>query len=242
MTGNATIEAIDLARECLYRFLAGALSDPCGARFALVTDRTAQELALQASEHLRANAPADSEALRCEEIMAWLAQPREDLAAEYQRVFGFCAGVFPPFESEFFPNKEPFFRAQQMADVAGFYGAFGLRPIRSEGERVDHIALELEFMALLLAKRRLAGSEEERAVCESASANFFRDHLGWWAPAFARGLQERGDPGFYASVGRTLSAFLMDERRRWPVEPARVPLPVAEIDPRMDTDCAVCSV
>jgi nitrate reductase assembly molybdenum cofactor insertion protein NarJ len=63
-------------------------------------------------------------------------QQGRSLDAEYDRVFGLASLVAcPPYEAEFHAAGETFFRSQQMADIAGFYAAFGLEASRNAGER-----------------------------------------------------------------------------------------------------------
>lgn len=235
--------AVDLAREGLYRFLAVALSDPRQERFELVLDPCYRPWLLEAVALLRDEAAAAPEArgfgelpaeeLRLEELAAEIDRGRDYLIAEYDRIFGLTiARECPPYETEYFSSSEPFFRSQQMADVAGFYRAFGLETPHTRPERPDHVAMELEFMAILLLKRRLAaaavgqtaGAADEVFVCEEAERAFFRDHLAWWLPAFATGLRRRAEHGFYAALSRALAALLPLERRRAGVAPPRLPL------------------
>src|SRR5262245_45700315 len=169
-------QAIDLARECLYRFLAAALSDPCGERWRLLLDFENQELAREAADLLRSEArpvplgcgELPPEALDLRPLLLETARPLEWLRAEHDRVFGLVpARECPPYETEYHPSSETFFRSQQLADVAGFYRAFALDTSRAEPERPDHVALELEFMAFLLLKKRLAltsGAPDEDIV------------------------------------------------------------------------------
>jgi TorA maturation chaperone TorD len=102
-----------------------------------------------------------------------------------------------------------------MADVAGFYKAFGVE-VASEGPRVDHISCELEFMNLLAVKESVAlqqeGEGEHAEICRDASRSFLRDHLVRWAPRLGEGLAEAeseasGDP-IYAAAGRLLGEFI----------------------------------
>lgn len=84
----------------------------------------------------------------------------------------------------------------QMADIAGFYRAFGFE---ASGERPDHVVPELEFVALLLMKEayaRISEDAEGAEVCASARGKFIAQHLGEWLPDFAERVRgtEGGEP------------------------------------------------
>jgi TorA maturation chaperone TorD len=256
---TAEDRAVLLARECLYRFLAGALSDPYGDRFGLVLEAASQELAGGAADLLRTEvgesatplgmgelpaAQLDLAALRAE-----LNRPLEELRAEHDRVFGLVQSrECPPYETEYHSSTEPFFRMQQLADVAGFYRAFGLQTARVAPERADHIALELEFMALLAWKDRRAlesgegpDAAEQAAVCAEAQRTFCSDHLAWWVPSFAMGLRRKAGEGFFMALGSVLAAFVAAERMRFGLPAPRLPLQPALIErPEEQSGCLTC--
>jgi TorA maturation chaperone TorD len=249
--------AIDLARECLYRFLAAALTDPAVDGWGLLLDADSGRVAAHAAELLRADAGDGPAALGFGELppddldlaplLAELGRPRAEQTALYDRVFGLVPSrECPPYETEYHAGAEPFFLAQQLADVAGFYRAFGLEPARGSPERPDHLALELEFVAILLTKKRLAdgapnGGELAR-VCAEAEAAFFRDHLAWWVPSFATGLRRKAGDGFYAAVARALAALMPLERAHFGVAPPRRLLRAAAVEPPNEQNgCAGCS-
>jgi hypothetical protein len=78
----------------------------------------------------------------------------------------------------------------QMADVAGFYRAFGFEV---SGERPDHIVPELEFLALLLLKEahaRITGEADGAEVCATARSKFMAEHLGLWLPSLLKRARE----------------------------------------------------
>jgi TorA maturation chaperone TorD len=249
----AEAAAVDLARECLYRFLAAALTDPLADPAALLADPASRRLAAHAADLLREEGRASPAALGFGELpaedldlaplLALAARPRAERTAEYDRVFGLVPSrECPPYETEYHAAAEPFFRAQQLADVAGFYRAFGLEPTRGRPERPDHIALELEFMAFLLAKKRLAADADQVVVCAEAEAAFFRDHLAWWVPSFATGLRRKAEGGLYTAVAQVLAALMPGERSRYGVPPPRVPLRATLIEPpEQQAGCAGCS-
>ena len=252
--------AVDLARECLYRFLAAALSDPYGEVWRSASDAQNQQLACQAADLLRTEAgertgelargELPAEQLDLEPLLVELRKPVVDLRAEYDRVFGLVVPrECPPYETEYHPCSETFFRSQQLADIAGFYRAFGLETGHETPERPDHIAMELEFMAFLLTKKRLATADaaqhvdaaEHVQVCADAERGFFREHLAWWLPAFATGLRRKSRDGYYAAVSRVLAALIPVERHRLDVAalPKRAQPDLIE-RPEEQTGCAGC--
>jgi TorA maturation chaperone TorD len=262
--------ATHLARECLYRFMAAALSDPYAGTWRFVLDPQNQALAAQAATLLRANAaemPVElgrgelsHTFLDLEPVLHELQQSAQALQSDYDRIFGLVvARECPPYETEYYPTSEIFFRSQQLADIAGFYRAFGLEPAHHRPERPDFIALELEFMAFLLMKKRLAmetlrdrphdyqfeagdlSGIDHAKICEDAARNFFRDHLAWWIPAFASGLRRKAASGFYSTVANVLAAIVPAERGWLGISPATRPAQPELIEqPEEQTGCAAC--
>jgi TorA maturation chaperone TorD len=244
----------DLARECVYRFLAAAFRDPWSDSWQPLFDETSRRLVCEAGALLQAGPAATLgfgelplEDLDISRLVAALPASSVELRAEYDRVFGLVlCRECPPYETEYHPAEETFLRAQQLADVAGFYRAFGLQPSRQRPERPDHLSLELEFMAFLLMKKRLAdGTEaeapERRETCEAALRGFFREHFSWWTPSFATGLRRKAAGGFYHQLACVLAALLPLERERFQVPPPRQPLPPALIErPEESSACSSC--
>lgn len=241
--------ATDAAREVLYRFLAMAFRPPTET-FALLKEEPVRSAACAAADLLRRDAVEDPVPLGFGERGAdyldltaaslWWEAPPDELFAEYDRVFGFGAGDCPPYETEFFPNSEPFARAQQMADVAGFYRAFGLAVAR---DRPDSLCLELEFMALLLSKQRLAASGEnveQVELCRDAQRDFLRDHLAWWLPSYCTGLASKAGSGPYAALAKALAAFLPTERNRFGIKSPAAPVRPKSIPAEESMGCGGC--
>jgi len=236
----------DAAREVLYRFFAAALRPPAET-LAWMRDESTLAAARTAADELRRTALSDviplglgerpADDLDVAAATVWWEVPPDELLTEYDRVFGLGAGELPPYETEFAPNREPFARAQQMADVAGFYRAFGLAVTR---DRPDALALELEFMAFLLTKERTAGHPDHEAVCRSAQQEFLRDHLTWWVPSFAAGLANKAQVGPFAALARALAAFLPTERNRYSIKAPAAPVRVRSIPAEEPAGCAGC--
>lgn len=250
---------IDLARESVYRFLALVLRDPRTPGWQVLFEPANQDMLSDALTLLRSEAAAvpglgelPQQRLDFQPLRAAFEQPHAKLIAEYEGVFGLVyAQDCPPYETEYHPSSEPFFRAQEMADVAGFYRAFGLQPGTDVHDRPDHVTYELEFMAFLCMKQRLALENADAAealeaslaeTCADAQYKFFRDHLSWWLPAFAMGLRRKGEDSFYTRIGEILAAFLPIERQRWQIAPPRVPLLTSTVkEETAETECAGCA-
>lgn len=117
----------------------------------------------------------------------------------------------PTFESALF-GGDHIQQTERMADIAGFYRAFGV-DTREPGFRPDDICVELEFMGFLCRKQAYAaehlGAPRVNQVLR-AERRFLRDHLGRWAGAVGRRVSLRSEPGsFYDEVGRALDAWLV---------------------------------
>lgn len=121
------------------------------------------------------------------------------LRDEYYRTFGHQISKDCPLYETQYGAGHVFQQAQQLADIAGFYRAFGLEVADSAGERADHLSLELEFMQVLTyreAYARLHHGVDRVAQLRDAQQAFLRDHLSRWVPVLAR-LVKRRTNGVY---------------------------------------------
>jgi len=139
------------------------------------------------------------------------------LETDYRRLFGLTSvsPACPPCELEYEPNTDVAYRSQRLADVAGFYKAFGFELAPHAGERFDHVSVQAEFLYLLLAKEaaaQQAGHQEGAAVCRAARRKFFEEHVGWWLPAFARLLARAALCDFYRELAALMAALAAAER------------------------------
>lgn len=143
------------------------------------------------------------------EIAKTGAQDEERWRDEHLRLF--IKGEAPPYEASYEPSSVPTAvplgrGVHQLADVAGFYRAFGFEV---QGERPDHLVAELEFVALLCVKEafaRLSRDPEGAEVCAEARAKFLDQHLRPWLPAFhARVAESARDPLFVLLAALVMS-------------------------------------
>ena len=222
-------QAISLARQILYRFAACTLMDPRSGTWERMREFEDDFLIHEAAAVLRSHAQMDNSSLAPGEqppselcvksILIHLPSSSEEMNSKYEQTFGLLvSSQCPLYETEYIDSKFVFQRSNGLADLNGFYAAFGLKVSDDRPERSDHIVLELEFMAHLIGLERAAAEVDtpdwidRRLVSHDAQASFIREHLAWWVPALSR-LLGRVDPdGFYGSVGTFLGALLPIER------------------------------
>lgn len=143
-------------------------------------------------------------------------------SAEYARLF-LGQAPCPPHETAYGDGRRFAGRASELADISGFYSAFGLGLSETQPDLPDHVSAELEFYSLLLVKTAYAdlrGMEEEREISENAGRLFLESHLGRWAGAFAARLVEEGGAQPFRAHARFFEELVSDECRRCGVTPA----------------------
>lgn len=135
---------------------------------------------------------------------------------EYVRLF--LKGDAPPYETSYdtVPAGSPRSgEPQQMADIAGFYGAFGFQVAR---DRPDHLAAEMEYVALLCVKQAFAHLAEEgegAAVCAEARDKFLAEHLAPWLPAFRQRVEKSSRHPYLTSLAALVTTLVEADRREF---------------------------
>jgi TorA maturation chaperone TorD len=216
------VDAIDLAlaRAVLYGALARVFSySDAGDRGSLM-DPSGRETLLTAGRLLD---PERDDTTNLTESLERVfgARSLEDphaFATEFERLFGHTArGVVCPYETEY--GAEGLFRQpQQLAEIGGYYRAFGLRPCAEE--RPDHVACECDFMGFLALKEahlreelRLGPPDPDacgQTLDETCRAGhrFLRDHLARFGSAFAGTLVREAEGTPFGPTGEVLGRLL----------------------------------
>ena len=225
-----------LARMSLYRFAALTLLDPEADAWRVLR-QLREEAVLSGAASLITELPAaDVQSLAPGERPLSDLQPTQGLAClpetsatlngEFEDTFGLLVSkACPPHETEYIGSKFSFQRSNALADVSGFYRAFGLTTSAMQRERPDHIVQELELLAFLICHELNAGEQnqpgwQQRAeICHDAQVRFLGDHLAWWAPAFAKLLGREACGEFYPEAGRFLAALIPVDRGLLGVDP-----------------------
>ena len=138
--------------------------------------------------------------------------------AELQRAHRLAFGLTGPlcYETEFGLPHE-FRVSQELADLSGFYRAFGFTLGGAVRERPDHVAVELEFMHVLALKGWLAATEGDAAhaeACLQAQRMFLGEHLARWIDPFAKIIAEHAGGSPYMSLSRFAAGFIQADTER----------------------------
>lgn len=169
----------------------------------------------------------------------------EALQGEYLGVFGHAISKeCPPYETDY-GQAHIFQQSQTLADIAGFYSAFGLQLSPSFKDRQDHISAELEFMHFLTLKEAHAtvkGHPEDKiALCQEAQRKFLDEHLGKWLPSFLSALKGKAASGPYRSLGKLTESFFTAEMERLSLKLRHgLQAPTGEVQPDEEDACLSC--
>jgi DMSO reductase family type II enzyme chaperone len=206
-----------LAEAALFRLIAQAFSYP---EPELVCSVRCNALELAAAAMRGELAPALAPALRALG-RAWRAAPAQGLAIEYSRLF-LGAGLVPLREGGYGGGLRFAGQPVDIADLNGFYLAFGFALSESAPTPPDHLGAEIEFVSLLHLKKAHA-LERRRArdasTVDHALGRFLEDHLGRWVPSLEAALREAEASAPYAILAEVMKKAVTAECTRLGVKP-----------------------
>ncbi len=225
-----------LARSAVYRVLSQALAYPSAEGLRQLREEDLP-LARSVAGALPAGVRAALEALE----EAWAGLGPEEAEVWHGRIFSHVHSADCPAYETDYTAREVWRQGQELADLAGFYRAFG---VEQSAERPDHVAVELEFLHLLTYKRAWAearGETDHVEVCRAAEEAFLADHALRWMPSLAARLARLGGGGPYGAVGRLALALLRAEGERLGVEVTEEgPPPAGPAEPPAPAEVGLC--
>ncbi len=202
------------ARSTLYGAVSALFADPESEKFSMLLAPQIQGSVLDACFQMdESHYTGLSNSFQ--KIMAQLSTKNlKNIKDEFVDVFGHTLSKqIAPYALEHLKNEDVFFRTQKLADLNGFYKAFGMEV--ESIERADHISTQTEFLSYLLLKERLAERDElieKMDVCQDAFTQFQKDHFLDWTMMFAENLADKVDSDFYNLSGKFLRTFLDCEK------------------------------
>lgn len=243
-------EKIDKAvcRAMLYDVLAMSLRPPTSDMLSRLEEDGASEAILDAALALDdAEGSAGGVTSAVKSLLEALRASRIDvLAASYRSLFGHTAhGEVPPYESEY-GSGHVFRKAEDLADIGGFFRAFGLEMARQRHERNDHIVAGLEFLSLLATKEAyeiVVGDLEACKAVRRAERLFLREHATHFGRAFGCSLARGAGHALYRAAGELCFEFLTSECCRFGVSRGRELLQLrSTVVPEPPMACGGCDL
>lgn len=140
------------------------------------------------------------------------ASDRTSLKAEYHRLFvGPYKLPAPPYASVYL-ETEPTVMGPSTLEVLRMYEEAGFRLSPSFKDLPDHIAAELEFMALLCEEERESWQKADFAVATkllSREENFLGEHPVRWTAGFSSKILSSTDFPFYRALAFLLKDYVL---------------------------------
>jgi TorA maturation chaperone TorD len=125
----------------------------------------------------------------------------ETWVEEYHRLFE--GNVVCPINESGFIRRD---KGVILADIAGFYRAFGFDISQKTGEKADHLNAELEFVAILLIMLAKTQESETTRTTHEALSGFSFDHLDEWLPSFCERLTQMTILPIYQQLAQLLQS------------------------------------
>lgn len=148
--------------------------------------------------------------------------PLDGLRSDFIDIFERGNARSPLYESDYGSGRAGL-KGQLLGDLANFYHAFGFafdaNPENSD--MLDHVAVELEFFALLTLKQAAiadALDAEGYEIITNGRKKFLKEHLATFTNALSQRPSVAGNP-FYGVVFALIDALVMSECEELEVTP-----------------------
>lgn len=199
-------EARGAARADLCRFLAACYYEP-GPEFS--EERLFESMADAAS---RIDADLADRARRLGRQFTQAGPDR--LLRDYTRLFlGPIDILAKPYGSVWLESGGGLMQESTMA-VTALYEEGGFDIAEDFRELPDHIAVELEFLYLLIHRKNQAQQSGDAAALAEADGlrrRFLHDHLGRWAAPFTAAMKSEAGEAFYRELAELTERFVAQE-------------------------------
>ena len=202
------------AKSTLYGFVSTLFSDPESEKFSMMKNPKFQKMVLNSCLQFDENNESELSGTFQKVISMVNELNRETIQNENVSIFGHTLSKqTAPYALEHLKSTDVFFRTQKLADLNGFYKAFGMEV--ESIERADHIATQTEFLSYLILKELVAikkNLEEEIEICQKAFIDFHQEHFFDWAKMFSENLIEKVEGEFYPAAGKFLWGLICKEK------------------------------
>ena len=166
-------------------------------------------------------------------------------SSQYEDIFGHTAcSKVPLYELEY-GEEHSYREPQELADIAGFYQAFGVQSAQKVHERPDHVSLEAEFVYVLLYKQAIAlrnNDLENAETCRQAYERFLQEHLAFWLPALTYRITKFAKPGLLSWLAEFAHEFVAQDCKRQNLRIGSENLVIRPIEDKTDAGCVSCQL
>ncbi|HEX9720658.1 MAG TPA: molecular chaperone TorD family protein [Ramlibacter sp.] len=197
------------ARENLCRFLAACYYEPDAA---FAEERLFDSMLAAASR-------IDPALAKLAKMLGegFASQDLETLLVDYTRLFlGPPQPLARPHGAFWLTGETTLMQDATMA-VLDLYQEGGFELDDEFREVPDHVAVELEFLYLLIFKRNEAqrvGSTGDLSAAEQLGHRFLREHLGAWIAPFTAAVKTGAEAPFYRDLAELTERFVRMEEAR----------------------------
>ena len=220
-------------RAGLYRTLAQAISYPDQNMVIALQEGWSALLQLQ-----QEGWPVGSQELLNIALDELQASSIPELGEAHVRLFGPAARC-PLTETSWGDAARLLGKPAQIADISGFYRAFGLQPAAGPvAAPEDHLVTELEFMSILCLKEAYAlntGLDEQLAITRDALNKFLEEHLSTWIDYWAEQMLSENPPAFYRALAPLLQGMVRAECSRLGLTPLSIRARAYDVEVGADT-------
>lgn len=204
------MQDVDLARRAaradLCRFLAACYYEP-GAEFA---EEKVFDSMLDAARKLQPDIAARAQRLGA----AYFAEETRNLLVDYTRLFlGPNLILAKPYGSVWLEREDGLMQGSTMA-VEELYAAGGFEIDDSFREAPDHIAVELEFLYLLIYREDEACRNDDPEALRATAAlrkQFLDEHLASWVGPFTAAVSAGAQSDYYRELAGLTDRFIQIE-------------------------------
>ncbi|MCF8211140.1 MAG: molecular chaperone TorD family protein [Rhodoferax sp.] len=139
----------------------------------------------------------------------------QTLLVDYTRLFvGPMEALAKPYGSSWLPASAPT-EDLELPTVLELYSEGGFEIDADFMELPDHVAVELEFLYLLLFKKNQAAAamnQDALASIKELQQRFLSQHLGLWIGPFGAAVQQGAQTAFYPQLAKLTALFVQAQR------------------------------
>ncbi|MFN8576387.1 MAG: molecular chaperone TorD family protein [Candidatus Sericytochromatia bacterium] len=158
----------------------------------------------------------------------------DDICSDYIDIFDRAKSENSLYETEY-GRERVMSKPNELADLAGFYRAFGLSNDSNDiiSEMVDHVSVELEFYSYMILKENYLESEMDfdgKEIVYEGKKKFLEDHLGRFVESISKrpGVSENT---YYSLVFNWVSELVNKECIELNIKPLKVDWLSSQVEP-----------